>query len=260
MAKMVADGQWQSRYFDRHMSTPPVILEEVIQKIQKSWQSQPIEPRSVLGRVSADQLRGPAQKRPRGRRSPPRGDSLAPMSYRYQGSRATSPDTGSSRYARGASVSYRHGSRGHPQYQEAEAEPGGEADRDAPRRWPEPRGDVLPVSSSESRGDLLSAVESCQRLLDAQRADLVTLRGRLQTVESLAEAGRGERLTPKTQRASKAYARPSNGICSRSLRLARLSDSACVTLWRPPKTLRRNRVMAKAVRTRKCFNWETKSY
>ncbi|GMG18249.1 unnamed protein product [Phytophthora fragariaefolia] len=190
MAKMVADGQWQSRYFDRHMPTPPVILEEVIQKIQKSWQSQPIEPRSVLGRVSADQLRGPAQKRPRGRRSPPRGDSLAPMSYRYQGSRATSSDTGSSRYARGASVASRHGSRGHPQYQEAEAELGGEADRDAPRRWPEPRGDALPVSSSESRGGLLSAVESCQRLLDAQRADLVTLRGRLQTVESLAEAGR----------------------------------------------------------------------
>ncbi|GMF61383.1 unnamed protein product [Phytophthora fragariaefolia] len=117
MAKMIADDQWQSRFFDRHMPTPPVILEEVIQKIQKSWQSHPIEPRSVLGRVSADQLRGPAQKRPRGRRSPPRGDSLAPMSYRYQGSRATSPDTGSSRYARGAS-----------------------ADRDAPRRWTGPRG------------------------------------------------------------------------------------------------------------------------
>ncbi|GMF43219.1 unnamed protein product [Phytophthora fragariaefolia] len=184
MAKMVADGQWHSRYFDRHMPTSPVILEEVIQKIQKSWQSQPIGPRSVLGRVSADQLRGPAQKWPRGRRSPPRGDSLAPITYRYQGSRATSPDTGSSRYARGASVSSRHGSRGHPQYQEAEAELGGEADRDAPRRWPEPRGDALPASSSDSRGGLLSAVESCQRLLDAQRADLVTLRGRLQTVES----------------------------------------------------------------------------
>ncbi|GMF27666.1 unnamed protein product [Phytophthora fragariaefolia] len=61
MATMVADGQWQSRFFDRHMPTPPVIFEEVIQKIQKSWQSQPIEPRSVLGRVSAAQLRGPAQ-------------------------------------------------------------------------------------------------------------------------------------------------------------------------------------------------------
>ncbi|GMF45664.1 unnamed protein product [Phytophthora fragariaefolia] len=124
MAKMVADAQLQSRFFDRHMPTPPVILEEVIQKIHKSWQSQPIEPRSVLGRVSADQLRGPAQKRPRGRGSPLRGDSLAPMSYRYQGSRATSPDTGSSRYSRGTSESSRHGSRGHPQYQEAEAELG----------------------------------------------------------------------------------------------------------------------------------------
>ncbi|GMF31303.1 unnamed protein product [Phytophthora fragariaefolia] len=154
MAKMGADGQWQSRFFDRHMSTPPVILEEVIQKIQKSWQSQPIEPRSVLGRVSTDQLRGPAQKRPRGRRSPPRGDSLAPMSYRYQGSRPTSPDTGNSRYARGASVSSRYGSRGHPQYQGAEANLGGEDDRDAPRR-----GDDLPASSSESRSGLLSAVK-----------------------------------------------------------------------------------------------------
>ncbi|GMF56448.1 unnamed protein product [Phytophthora fragariaefolia] len=112
------------------------------------------------------------------------------MRYRYQGSRATSPDNGNSRHARGASVSSRHGSRGHPQYQEAEAKLGGEADRDAPRRWPGSRGDDLPASSSESRGGLLSAVESCQRLLDAQRADLVTLRGHLQTVESLAEAGR----------------------------------------------------------------------
>ncbi|GMF29444.1 unnamed protein product [Phytophthora fragariaefolia] len=60
MAKMAADGQWQSRFFDRHMPTPPVILEAVIQTIQKSWQLQPIETRSVLGRVSADQLRGPA--------------------------------------------------------------------------------------------------------------------------------------------------------------------------------------------------------
>ncbi|GMF46071.1 unnamed protein product [Phytophthora fragariaefolia] len=40
-------------------------------------------------------------------------------------------------------------------------------------------------------------------------------------------------------RASKAYERPSNGICSRSLKLARLSDSAYVTLWRLPKTPRR---------------------
>ncbi|GMF20116.1 unnamed protein product [Phytophthora fragariaefolia] len=159
-------------------------------KIETSWQSQPIEPRSVLARVSADQLRGPAQKRPRGRRSPLRGDSLAPMSYRYQGSRATSPDTGSSRYARGASVSSRHGSRGHPQYPETVAELGGKADRDAPRRWSGPRGDEPAKSGSESRGGLLSAVESCQRLLDAQRADMVTLRGRVMTVESLAEAGR----------------------------------------------------------------------
>ncbi|GMF47203.1 unnamed protein product [Phytophthora fragariaefolia] len=37
MAKMIADDQWQSRFFDRHMPTPPIIPEEVIQKIQKSW-------------------------------------------------------------------------------------------------------------------------------------------------------------------------------------------------------------------------------
>ncbi|GMF55104.1 unnamed protein product [Phytophthora fragariaefolia] len=34
MAKMIADGQWQSRYFDRHMPTPPDILEEVIQRFR----------------------------------------------------------------------------------------------------------------------------------------------------------------------------------------------------------------------------------
>ncbi|GMF37373.1 unnamed protein product [Phytophthora fragariaefolia] len=80
MAKMISDEQWQSRFFDRDMSTPPVILQEVIQMIQKPWQLQPIESRSVLGRVSTDQLRGPAQKRSRGRRSPLRSDSMAAMS------------------------------------------------------------------------------------------------------------------------------------------------------------------------------------
>ncbi|GMF31036.1 unnamed protein product [Phytophthora fragariaefolia] len=82
------------------------------------------------------------------------------MSYRYQASRATSPDSGSSRYAHGASVSSSHGSRGHPQYQEPEAGLGGEADRDASRRWLGPRGDDLPASSSDSWGGLLSAVEA----------------------------------------------------------------------------------------------------
>ncbi|KAE8958337.1 hypothetical protein PR001_g31086, partial [Phytophthora rubi] len=71
MAKMVADNTWPNRFFDSHKPMPGVILEEVLQKIQKSWQSQPIEPKSVLGPVSADQVRGHAQKRPRGRRSPP---------------------------------------------------------------------------------------------------------------------------------------------------------------------------------------------
>ncbi|KAE8960314.1 hypothetical protein PR001_g30421, partial [Phytophthora rubi] len=55
MAKMIADNTWPNRFFDRHKPMPGVILEEVLQKIQKSWQSQPIEPKSVLGPVSADQ-------------------------------------------------------------------------------------------------------------------------------------------------------------------------------------------------------------
>ncbi|KAE8875778.1 hypothetical protein PF003_g40120 [Phytophthora fragariae] len=104
MAKMIADNTWPNRFFDRHKPIPGVILEEVLQKIQKSWQSQPIEPKSVIGPVSADQVRGHSQKRPRGRRSPPRGEPQAPTSFDYSGSHATSPGTGTDRYARGASV------------------------------------------------------------------------------------------------------------------------------------------------------------
>ncbi|KAE9280898.1 hypothetical protein PR003_g27830 [Phytophthora rubi] len=89
MAKMIADNTWPNRFFDRHKPMPGVILEEVLQKIQKSWQSQPIEPKSVLGPVSADQVRGHAQKRPRGRRSPPRGEPQAPTSYDYSSSPTT---------------------------------------------------------------------------------------------------------------------------------------------------------------------------
>ncbi|KAE8994631.1 hypothetical protein PR002_g19867 [Phytophthora rubi] len=110
MAKMIANNTWPNRFFDRHKPMPGVILEEVLQKIQKSWQSQPIEPKSVLGPVSADQVRGHAQKRPRGRRSPPRGEPQAPTSYDYSGSPATLPDTGTDRYTRGASVASQHGS------------------------------------------------------------------------------------------------------------------------------------------------------
>ncbi|KAE9258877.1 hypothetical protein PF001_g33213 [Phytophthora fragariae] len=51
---MIADNTWPNRFFDRHKPMPGVILQEVLQKIQKSWQSQPIEPKSVLGPVSAD--------------------------------------------------------------------------------------------------------------------------------------------------------------------------------------------------------------
>ncbi|KAE8965363.1 hypothetical protein PR001_g28755 [Phytophthora rubi] len=49
MAKMIADDTWSNRFFDRHKPMPGVILEEVLQKIHKSWQSQPIEPKSALG-------------------------------------------------------------------------------------------------------------------------------------------------------------------------------------------------------------------
>ncbi|KAE9025046.1 hypothetical protein PR003_g11884 [Phytophthora rubi] len=41
------------------------------------------------------------------------------------------------------------------------------------------------LSTSESRSDLLTAVESCQRLSDAQRMDLVTLRSCVQIIAKL---------------------------------------------------------------------------
>ncbi|KAE8881778.1 hypothetical protein PF007_g22406 [Phytophthora fragariae] len=37
MAKMIANNTWPNRFFDRHKPMPGVILEEVLQKIQKSW-------------------------------------------------------------------------------------------------------------------------------------------------------------------------------------------------------------------------------
>ncbi|KAE9294489.1 hypothetical protein PR003_g24244 [Phytophthora rubi] len=70
----------------------------------------------------------------------------------------------------------------------------------------------------------------------------------------------GGGLMPTTQEALKASERPSNGICSRLSRPARLSDSAYETPWPPLKTLRRNKVITKGVRTRMCLKWETKSY
>ncbi|KAE8999911.1 hypothetical protein PR001_g18930 [Phytophthora rubi] len=159
---------------------PGVILEEVLQKIQKSWQAQPIEPKSVLGSVSADQVRGHAQKRPRGRRSPLRGEPQAPTSYDYSGSHATSPGTGTDRYARGASVASRHGSRGRPHYQAEAVEPaaGVVSDQDAQRR---------PTGSRPDQEGLLPAVESYQRLLDGQRTEMVALRARVQDAEARLE-------------------------------------------------------------------------
>ncbi|KAE9031685.1 hypothetical protein PR002_g9574 [Phytophthora rubi] len=126
MTKMIADDTWTGRFLDRHKLMPGVILEEVLQKIQKSWQSQPIEPKSVLGPVSTDQVRGHAQKRPRGRRSPPRGEPQAPTSFDYSGSPATLPGIGTDRYARSTSVASRHGSRERPHYQAEAAKPAAE--------------------------------------------------------------------------------------------------------------------------------------
>ncbi|GMF52893.1 unnamed protein product [Phytophthora fragariaefolia] len=78
------------------------------------------------------------------------------------------------------------------------------------------------------------------------------------TLPPSSNLGGGEANT-EVPRGLKGLRTPSKGICSRILRLARPSDSAGVTLWRLTKTLRTNRVITKGVRTRKCFNWETKS-
>ncbi|GMF22926.1 unnamed protein product [Phytophthora fragariaefolia] len=86
MAKMIADDTWTGRFLERHKPMSGVIREEVVQKIQKSWQSQPIEPWSVLGPVDPDQVRRRSYKRPLGRRSPFRGEPQAPTSYDYSGS------------------------------------------------------------------------------------------------------------------------------------------------------------------------------
>ncbi|KAE8986459.1 hypothetical protein PR003_g22984 [Phytophthora rubi] len=178
---MIADDTWSGRFLDRHKPMPGVILDEVLAKIQKAWQSQPIEPKSVLSPVSADQVRGHAQKRPRGRRSPPRGEPQAPTSFDYSGSHATSPGTGTDRYARGASAASRHGSRGHPHYQAEAAEPaaGVVSDQDAQRRATGCRPD---------QESLLAGVESCQRLLDGQRTEVVALRARVQDAEARLES------------------------------------------------------------------------
>ncbi|KAE8907383.1 hypothetical protein PF005_g14741 [Phytophthora fragariae] len=180
MAKMIADDTWSNRFSDRHKPMPGVILEEVLHKIQMSWQSQPIEPNSVLGPVSADQARGHSQKRPRGRRSPPRVKLQAPTSYDYSGSPATLPGTGTDRYTRGASVASRHGSRGRHHYKAEVVEPaaGVVSDQDAQRR---------PTGSRPDQESLLAGVESCQRLLDGQQTDMVALRARVQDAETRLE-------------------------------------------------------------------------
>ncbi|KAE9269466.1 hypothetical protein PF001_g29212 [Phytophthora fragariae] len=80
------------------------------------------------------------------------------------------------------------------------------------------------------------------------------------TLPPASSLGGGGRLMPTIQGALKAYERPSNGTCSRLSRLVKLSDSAFVTPWRSLKTHRRNKVIARGVRTHRCSSWETKSY
>ncbi|KAE9079718.1 hypothetical protein PF010_g22648 [Phytophthora fragariae] len=180
IAKMIADDTWSGRYLDRHKPMPGVTLDEVLQNIQKSWQSQPIEPTSVLGPVSADQVRGHSEKSPQGRHSPPRGEPQVLTSFDYSGSNATSSGTGTDRYTRGASVASRHGSRGRPHYQADAAEPraGVVPDQDAQRR---------PTGSRPDQESLLPAIESSQRLLVGQRTEMVALRAHVQDAEARLE-------------------------------------------------------------------------
>lgn len=81
------------------------------------------------------------------------------MSYDYSGNHATSPGTGTNRYARGASVSSRHGGRGrlHCQAEEVEPAMGVVSDQDA---------QPSSIGSRPNVESRLTAVEACQRLLD----------------------------------------------------------------------------------------------
>ncbi|GMF28385.1 unnamed protein product [Phytophthora fragariaefolia] len=101
----------------------------------------------------------------------------APTSFDFLGSHVTSPGTGTDRYAHGASIAPRHGNRGRPRYQAEAVEPatGVVSDQDAQRR---PTGSRLGLES------LLAGLESCQRLLDGQRTEMVALRARVQDVET----------------------------------------------------------------------------
>ncbi|KAE9281226.1 hypothetical protein PR003_g27740 [Phytophthora rubi] len=142
---------------------PGVFLEEVLQNVQKSWQRRP----------------GPWVRAKAATRSA-QSEPQAPTSYDYSGSPATFPGTGTDRYARGASVVSQHGSRGRPHYQADAVEPaaGVVSDQDAQCR------------ATGSRSDpeiVLVDVESCQRLLDGQRTEMVALRARVQDVEARLE-------------------------------------------------------------------------
>ncbi|GMF23260.1 unnamed protein product [Phytophthora fragariaefolia] len=90
---------------------------------------------------------------------------------------ATSPGTGTDRYAHGASIASRHGNRGRSRYQAEAVEPatGVVSDQDAQRR---------PTGSRPNLESLLAGLESCQRLLDGQRTEMVALRARVQDVET----------------------------------------------------------------------------
>jgi hypothetical protein len=191
MAKMKADGDWDSHWCDpRYAPTPRETLEEVESKVAKGRQSQPVEPKSVVGPVSADRLHWSASKRPRYRRSPPRGDDFPPRYSDPLNTGAISPDTGNGRYTRGASVASQRENSERLHYRSAEAEVVTDysTNRNAPRR--PMASHAARLASGPDREPLLDAVEGCQRLLETQRVDLASLRGSVQTGEAVVAAER----------------------------------------------------------------------
>ena len=86
------------------------MLKEVVRKIQKGRTTHPVEPKSLLSPVSADQLSGHAYNRPRGPRSPPRAGLPAPTYFGPSGSHSTLPRTPGDQPSGGAPQSFPQGS------------------------------------------------------------------------------------------------------------------------------------------------------
>jgi hypothetical protein len=173
MTTMKADVEWDSHWCDpRYAPMPHDILEVVVSKVSKSRQQQPVAPVSVVGPVSADRLRWSAHKRPRYRHSPPRGDESPPRYSDPPGNRVISPDTGSGRYARGASVASQRGSSERLRYRSTATEfvTDDSMDRNAPHRHMASHASRL--GSASGREPLLDAVEAGKCLLETQRVDL----------------------------------------------------------------------------------------